>query len=171
MFGGQSVRVIDAEISVKTKTATANGAYRLITTARRGRLALAAARDQIVHAAGVIAGTVIDLVGKTGRLVLNDLLPERRLPVNARTVKRAISRHDARGPNIDRRAYQATISLIILAPGPSRQPAQTLNHGIAPGVAPLAAEWSLSEATMCLRAAVGGSRSVDAIGPQQPARS
>lgn len=193
VFGGQPVRVIDAEISIKTKAGTAIGVYRLITTLRDadtypatailrlyhqrweietayleikssilgGRVlrartpagvdqeihallivyqilrtamtdatnsepgvdpdrasftaALNAARDQVVHAASVIADTVIDLVGKIGRLVLNNLLPERRLRVNARTVKRAISKYNARGPNIDRRTYQATISLTILA--------------------------------------------------------
>lgn len=41
-----------------------------------------------------------------------------RLRVNARTVKRAISKYNARGPNIDRRTYQATTSLTILA-GPT----------------------------------------------------
>jgi len=196
MFGGQSVRVIDAEISIKTKAGTVTGVYRLITTlldpddypatallrlyherweietayleikssilggrVLRARtpagvdqeihallvtyqilrtamtdatnsdtsvdpdrasftIALNAARDQVVQAAGVIADTVIDLIGKIGRLVLDDLLPERRLRVNARTVKRAISKYNARGPNIDRRTYQATISLTILA-GPT----------------------------------------------------
>ena len=196
VFGGEPVRVIDAEISIKTKTGTVTGVYRLITTlldphtypatsilrlyherweietayleikssilggrVLRARtpagidqeihallvtyqilrtamtdatnsdtgvdpdrasftIALHAARDQVVHAAGVIAGTVIDLIGKIGRLVLDDLLPERRLRVNARTVKRAISKYNARGPNIDRRTYQATISLTILA-GPA----------------------------------------------------
>lgn len=193
VFGGQPVRVIDAEISIKTKAGTAIGIYRLITTlldadtypatailrlyherweietayleikssilggrVLRARTpagvdqeihallivyqilrtamtdatnsepgvdpdrasftaALHAARDQVIHAANVIAGTVLDLVGKIGRLVLNNLLPERRLRVNARTVKRAISKYNARGPNIDRRTYQATISLTILA--------------------------------------------------------
>ena len=81
-------------------------------------VALHAARDQVVKAAGVIAGTVIDLVGKIGRLVLDNLLPERRVRVNARTVKRAISKYNARGPNIDRHTYQATISMNILA-GPA----------------------------------------------------
>ncbi|WP_260729133.1 IS4 family transposase [Dactylosporangium roseum] len=196
VFGGQPVRVIDAEISIATKAGTVTGVYRLITTlldpqahpatamlrlyherweietayleikssilggrVLRARtpagvdqeihallvtyqilrtamtdatnsdtavdpdrasftIALHAARDQIVHAAGVIADTVIDLVGNIGRLVLNDLLPERRLRVNARTVKRAISKYNARGPNIDRRTYQATISLTILAEPP-----------------------------------------------------
>lgn len=195
-FGGRGVRVIDAEISIKTKAGTVTGVYRLITTlldtdaypatailrlyherweietayleikssilggrVLRARtpagvdqeihallvtyqilrtamtdatnsdtgvdpdrasftIALNAARDQVIHAAGVIAGTVIDLVGKIGRLVLDGLLPERRLRLNARTVKRAISKYNARGPNIDRRTYQATLSLTILA-GPS----------------------------------------------------
>ena len=196
VFGGQPVRVIDAEISIATKAGTVSGVYRLITTlldpdsypatamlrlyherweietayleikssilggrVLRARtpagvdqeihallvtyqilrtamtdatnsdtsvdpdrasftIALNAARDQVVQAAGVIAGTVIDLVGKIGRLVLDGLLPERRLRLNARTVKRAISKYNARGPNIDRRTYQATISLTILAGPP-----------------------------------------------------
>jgi Insertion element 4 transposase N-terminal/Transposase DDE domain len=196
VFGGQPVRVIDAEISIATKAGTMTGVYRLITTllnaetypaaailrlyherweietayleikssilggrVLRARtptgvdqeihallvtyqilrtamtdatnsdtsvdpdrasftIALNAARDQVVQAAGVIADTVIDLVGKIGRIVLNDLLPERRLRVNARTVKRAISKYNARGQNIDRRTYKATISLTILA-GPT----------------------------------------------------
>jgi hypothetical protein len=196
VFGGQSVRVIDAEISIATKAGTVTGVYRLITTlldaeaypatamlrlyherweietayleikssilggrVLRARtptgvdqeihallvtyqilrtamtdatnsdtgvdpdrasftIALNAARDQVVQAAGVIADTIIDLVGKIGRLILDDLLPARRLRVNARTVKRAISKYNARGPNIDRRTYKATISLTILA-GPS----------------------------------------------------
>jgi hypothetical protein len=196
MFGGQRVRVVDAEISVKTKAGVVTAVYRLITTlldpdaypatailrlyherweietafleikssilggrVLRARtpagvdqeiyallvtyqilrtamadatnsdtdtdpdrasftIALNAARDQVIHAAGVITGTVIDLVGAIGRLVLDDLLPERRLRVNARIVRRAISKYNARGPNIDRRTYQATISLNILA-GPT----------------------------------------------------
>jgi hypothetical protein len=195
VFGGQSVRVIDAEISIKTKAGTVTGAYRLITTlldpdaypatailrlyherweietayleikssilggrVLRARTpagvdqeihallvtyqilrtamtdatntaevdpdrasfttALYAARDQLVRAAGVIAETVIDLVGKIGRLVLDNLLPDRRLRVNARTVKRAISKYNARGPNIDRHTYQATLAIELIA-GPA----------------------------------------------------
>ena len=78
-------------------------------------IALNAARDLLVQAAGVIAGTVIDLAGKIGRLVLDNLLPERRARVNARTVKRAISKYNARGPNIDRRTYKATLAIELLA--------------------------------------------------------
>jgi hypothetical protein len=74
------------------------------------------ARDQIVQAAGVIAGTVIDLTGTIGRHVLASLLPARRPRVSPRVVKRAISKYQARGPTIDRASYKATISIDILAP-------------------------------------------------------
>ncbi|MGH3452114.1 MAG: IS4 family transposase [Haloechinothrix sp.] len=75
-----------------------------------------AARDQVIQAANVIAGTVIDLVGTIGRHVLADLMPARRLRVCPRIVKRAISKYQARGPNIDRTSYQATLGIDILAP-------------------------------------------------------
>jgi hypothetical protein len=79
-------------------------------------VALHAARDQLVQAAHVIAGTVIDLVGAIGRLVLATLMPDRRVRVNRRVVKRAISKYNARGPNINRTSYQATIGIDILIP-------------------------------------------------------
>jgi Insertion element 4 transposase N-terminal/Transposase DDE domain len=79
-------------------------------------IALAAARDLLIQAAAVIADTVIDLIGAIGRRVLDNLLPDRRLRVSPRVVKRAISKHQARGPNINRRSYQATLNINILAP-------------------------------------------------------
>jgi hypothetical protein len=196
VFGGVSVRVIDAQITVATKTGRITGVYRLVTTlldqhhypafeivtlyhqrwdietaylelkssilggrvlrartptgvdqevyallvtyqtlptamadatnSRPGldpdrasfTTALHAARDQVIQAAGVIAESVIDLVGSIGRLVLDNLLPDRRLRLNARTVKRAISKYNARGPNIDRATYQATLHIDILT-GPA----------------------------------------------------
>jgi hypothetical protein len=75
-------------------------------------VALHAARDQIVHAAGVIAETTIDLVGTIGRAVLANLLPPRRVRLSPRVVKRAISKHRAKGA-IDRTNYQATITINI----------------------------------------------------------
>lgn len=78
-------------------------------------VALHAARDQLIHAAGVIAGTVIDLVGAIGRAVLTDLMPTRRTRVSPRVVKRAISKHRAKG-DIDRTNYHAEISISILIP-------------------------------------------------------
>ena len=77
-------------------------------------VALNTARDQIIHAAGVIAGTTINLVGKIGYAVLASPLPPRRARVSPRVVKRAISKHRAKGP-IDRRSYPATINIDILA--------------------------------------------------------
>jgi hypothetical protein len=53
--------------------------------------ALAAARDQVILAAGVIADTVIDLIGVIGRRVLANLMPDRRQRLSPRIVKRAIS--------------------------------------------------------------------------------
>lgn len=79
-------------------------------------IAWQAARDQLIQATGVIAGTVIDLIGTIGRHVLAGLLPARRLRVSPRIVKRAISKYQARGPNIDRTSYQATLTIDILAP-------------------------------------------------------
>jgi Transposase DDE domain len=79
-------------------------------------IALAAARDMLTLAAGVIADTVIDLAGAIGQRVLDNLLPDRRLRVSPRVVKRAISKHQARGPNVNRTSYKATLNIDILAP-------------------------------------------------------
>lgn len=79
--------------------------------------ALHAARDQLIHAAGVITQTTIDLVGKIGHAVLTDLLPPRRTRINPRVVKRAISKHRAKG-DIDRTNYPATININILGASP-----------------------------------------------------
>jgi Insertion element 4 transposase N-terminal/Transposase DDE domain len=79
-------------------------------------IALNAARDQLIQATGVIATTTIDLVGKIGRALLDNLLPARRLRVSPRIVKRAISKYNARGPNINRTSYKATVSIHILTP-------------------------------------------------------
>ncbi len=80
-------------------------------------VALRAARDQLIKAAGVIADTTIDLVGVIGRQVLDGLLPARRCRTTPRVVKRAISNyapHTAsgrlRGPS-----RRATISIDVLA--------------------------------------------------------
>ena len=56
---------------------------------------------------------------RIGRRVLANLLPDRRLRVSPRVVKRAISKFQARGPNINRHSYKATLDINILAvPGP-----------------------------------------------------
>lgn len=56
-------------------------------------VALNAARDQIIKAAGIITETVVDIVGVIGRHVLTDLLPPRRCRTAPRVVKRAISNY------------------------------------------------------------------------------
>jgi hypothetical protein len=76
--------------------------------------ALNTARDQIVQAAQVIADTVIDLVGAIGQAVLAHLLPDRRIRVTTRMIKRSNSKYQARGSNIDRHSYKATIGIDII---------------------------------------------------------
>jgi hypothetical protein len=79
-------------------------------------VALNAARDQVIRAAGVLADSG-DLIGVIGRQVLNSLLPARRCRSTPRVVKRAISNYvpktktgRLRGPS-----YPAAISIDILA--------------------------------------------------------
>jgi hypothetical protein len=78
--------------------------------------ALNTAREQLVHAAGVITDTVIDLIGAIGTAILANLLPDRRIRIKTRMIKRSNSKYQARGPNIDRRSYQATTSINIISP-------------------------------------------------------
>ena len=80
--------------------------------------ALITARNQLTQADGVITGSVIDLVGVIGRAVLNHLQPDRRIRVKARMIKRSNSKYQARGPAIDRRSYNATVSIDILTGDP-----------------------------------------------------
>jgi hypothetical protein len=77
-------------------------------------IALNAARDQVILAAGVTAGPAIDLAGTIGRTVLASLMPPRRLRTSPRVVKRAISKYNARG-STDRTTRNATIDIAILA--------------------------------------------------------
>jgi hypothetical protein len=84
------------------------------------------ARDQVIHAAGVIAGTSIDLVGAIGRAVLSHLLPPRRSRTSPRVVERAISKHRAKG-TIDRRSYTTSINVgIVPALARTRCPAGSI---------------------------------------------
>lgn len=77
-------------------------------------VAFQTARDQVVQAAGILAGTVIDLVGAIGRAVLDQLMPPRRLRLSPRAVKRPLSRYAYKSLRVDRRTYKATISIDIL---------------------------------------------------------
>lgn len=75
--------------------------------------ALNTARDLLTQATGIIADTIIDLVGTIGRHVLAALLPERRLRTKARMIKRSNSKYQARGPKPDRTSYPAAITINI----------------------------------------------------------
>lgn len=79
-------------------------------------IALEAARDPVMQAANVIATTVVDLVGTIGRHVLDNLMPDRRLRLSPRAVKRPISRYAYKSLKIDRRSYKAALAIDILTP-------------------------------------------------------
>lgn len=75
-------------------------------------IALTTARDQIVRAAGIIAHTQIDLVGRIGAALLDGLLPTRRSRTRHRVKKRAInSKYRAVGRDIDHRTHPTTIQV------------------------------------------------------------
>jgi hypothetical protein len=76
-------------------------------------VALHAARDQIVGATEAIAHTSIDLIGRIGAIALHHPLPARRSRSCPRAVKRAISKHRAKG-TIDRTNHTTTITIEIL---------------------------------------------------------
>lgn len=80
--------------------------------------ALLAARDQIIKTSTAIAETTIDLVGHIGAAILSDLVPARRTRTRPRVIKRAISKYRAKGRNVDRRTYPATLHTRILTPAP-----------------------------------------------------
>lgn len=75
--------------------------------------ALNTARDEVIRAAGIIAGVSIDLVGRIGQAILETLQPARRARTRARVVKRAISKYRAKTRNADRRSHKAMIHIAI----------------------------------------------------------
>jgi len=88
------------------------------------RIALDAARDQLIAATGVLTDTdrdaVVDLVGELGRQVLRHLLPTRRSRSSPRVVKRAISvyaANTARG-RIRAPSRKTTTTIKVLNPSP-----------------------------------------------------
>ena len=109
--------------ALRTAIADAALAHPAASPGRAGfTAALHAARDQLTCATGVIAGTRIDLTGHIDRAVLATPLPPRRTRISPRVVKRAISKHRAKGPT-DRTNYPATITITITTglttdPGP-----------------------------------------------------
>jgi hypothetical protein len=77
-------------------------------------IALNTARDQIVRAEGIISATRIDLVGRIGTAILDDLHPARRNRTRPRVKKRAISsKYRAVGRDTDHRTHKTTIQITI----------------------------------------------------------
>lgn len=72
-------------------------------------IALNTARDGICRAAAILTRPVTDLSGHIGAALLANILPPRRSRSSPRVVKRAISKHRAKGP-IDRTNHTTTIT-------------------------------------------------------------
>jgi len=79
-------------------------------------VALHTARDQVINAATAIADTTVDLVGRIGTALLAQPLPTRRSRSCPRVIKRAISKHRAKG-TIDRTNYPTTAITIEILDG------------------------------------------------------
>ncbi|WP_183321685.1 IS4 family transposase [Flexivirga oryzae] len=75
-------------------------------------IALNTARDGICCAAIVLTEPVTDLIGRIGTALLANVLPHRRSRSSPRIVKRAISKHRAKG-SVDRTNYTTTITTRI----------------------------------------------------------
>ena len=75
--------------------------------------ALNTARDQVIRADQIQAGTHVDLVGRIGTAILEQLLPNRRTRTHARAIKRAISKYRAKTRDIDRRTHPTSIHIAI----------------------------------------------------------
>jgi hypothetical protein len=90
-------------------------------------VALHAARDQIITARSVIAGTHIDLVGAIGAQVLASLLPARRARACPRTVKRPLSKYAYKKPRQPRACLTITIDITVTdaATSPLTRPTPT----------------------------------------------
>ncbi|WP_433621300.1 IS4 family transposase [Nocardia sp. CA-120079] len=101
----QALRTVIAD------TALATGDF----SADRGSFTVAmhTARDQLIHAAGIINDTTIDLIGTIGHAIRTSPLTPRRARTSPRIVKRAISKHRAKG-DIDRNIYKTQVSIHIL---------------------------------------------------------
>ena len=75
-------------------------------------IALNAAREQITRAASITAHTPIDLIGRIGAAILDNLLPTRRTRTRPRIKKRAInSKYRAIGRDTDHRTRKTTIQI------------------------------------------------------------
>ena len=90
-------------------------------------VAMQAARDQVVLAAGIIPDGPPDLAGEIGRAVLDRLLPPRRHRLSARKVKSPVSRYHARPADDNRPLASQDITSVTIEvhqghPGPPPPP-------------------------------------------------
>jgi hypothetical protein len=131
-------------------------------------VALEAARDQAVLAAGIVPAGEDDPAGAIGRAVLARLLPARRHRVSARKVKSPVSRYAARPADDDRPLASQKITALEIevhegqpapppSPGTARRPAGRLDRLLALLARDPARQWKPRE----IAAALGIDASAD----------
>lgn len=82
-------------------------------------VAVSAARDQVVLGfTGSDERGVVGFVGRIGLRLLEQVMPKRRVRTRIRVVKRAMSRYPAKGRDVDRRTYPATVDTEVLTTSP-----------------------------------------------------
>jgi hypothetical protein len=124
-------------------------------------VALQAARDQVILAAGIAPDGPADLLGAIGRAVLARLLPARRHRVSARKVKSPVSRYPARPEAGTRPLASQKITALDIevhqgqpapppAPGAAPRPAGRLDRLLALLAADPARQWKASEIAAAL---------------------
>jgi hypothetical protein len=129
-------------------------------------VALEAARDQAILAAGIIPGDPAGLPGAIGRAVLARLLPARRHRVSARKVKSPVSRYAARPADDDRPLASQKITALEIevhqgqpgpppAPGAAPRPSGRLDRLLALLAADPARQWKAREIAAALGTGAG----------------
>lgn len=82
-------------------------------------VAVSAARDQVILGfTGSNDHGVVGFVGRIGLRLLGQVMPKRRVRTRIRVVKRAMSRYPAKGRDVDRRTYPATVETQVLTTTP-----------------------------------------------------
>ncbi|MFF3160127.1 hypothetical protein [Streptomyces sp. NPDC057910] len=79
-------------------------------------IALETACDQVIAAAGILTGTVVDLVGAIGRALLREKPLPRRNRTNPRSKKRPTSKYAASGSGVPKQTHRYTLHTNITAP-------------------------------------------------------
>lgn len=105
----QALRTVMADTVIHTSSTTTDRlSFRVAVTAARDHLVLSpTARPRCSY------DSLLGFVGMIGLRLLEQVMPDKRVRVRPRVVKRAISKYRAKGRDVDRTSYPATVSVNI----------------------------------------------------------